>query len=82
MVYGPRNPSSGAYWIVTGIFANQKARGEKLTIEGSGKQFRDFVHVKDVARWLILGYQSTSKSIDGKVINVGSGKPNTILEVA
>lgn len=34
MVYGPRQPRSGAYAIVTGVFAGQKERGEKLTIEG------------------------------------------------
>lgn len=79
MVYGPRQPSAGAYAIVTGKFALQKAQGKPLTIEGSGSQFRDFIHVKDIARALILGSQS---SVHGTVINVGSGQKTSVKEVA
>ena len=33
-VYGPRQPSTGAYAIVTGVFSQQQIDGEQLTIEG------------------------------------------------
>lgn len=36
MVYGPRQPSTGAYAIVTGVFAKQAADGQSLTIGGDG----------------------------------------------
>ena len=39
-------------------------------VSGSGAQFRDFVHVQDVGRSCILGYQG---DIRGASINVGSG---------
>lgn len=79
MVYGPRNPSTGAYAIVTGKFLSMKREGKALMIEGTGKQFRDFVHVEDVARACILAYQS---SVHGTVINVGAGTSHSIKEAA
>jgi len=79
MVYGPRNPSQGAYAIVTGKFIGRLREGLPLIIEGSGKNFRDFVHVKDIARALILGYQS---GIHGTAINVGTGEVHSVQEVA
>merc|ERR1719289_348953 len=66
MVYGPRNPSQGAYAIVTGKFLGRLQQGLPLVIEGSGQNFRDFVHVKDIARALILGLQS---DVHGMAIN-------------
>eukprot|EP00933_Yihiella_yeosuensis_P080140 TRINITY_DN9354_c2_g1_i1.p1 TRINITY_DN9354_c2_g1~~TRINITY_DN9354_c2_g1_i1.p1 ORF type:complete len:410 (-),score=71.18 TRINITY_DN9354_c2_g1_i1:69-1232(-) len=79
MVYGPRNPSQGAYAIVTGKFIGRLQEGKPLLIEGNGLNFRDFIHVKDIARALILGYQS---NVHGTVINVGSGTTHTVKEVA
>mmetsp|Transcript_114837 Transcript_114837/g.335876 ORF Transcript_114837/g.335876 Transcript_114837/m.335876 type:complete len:784 (-) Transcript_114837:81-2432(-) len=79
MVYGPRNPAHGAYAIVTGKFIARLQEGQPLILEGSGKNYRDFVHVHDVARALILGYQST---VHGTVINVGTGKAYSVQEVA
>jgi len=79
MVYGPRNPAHGAYAVVTGKFLARLQEGRPLVIEGSGENFRDFIHVDDVARALILGYQST---VHGTVINIGTGKAHSVKEVA
>ncbi|KAF4711210.1 hypothetical protein FOZ62_003330 [Perkinsus olseni] len=81
MVYGPRQPRSGAYAIVTGVFAGQRERGEPLTIEGDGLQFRDFIHVKDIARGITLAYQS-DRVRGGQPINLGSGEAHTVQELA
>eukprot|EP00391_Amoebophrya_sp_Ameob2_P004838 CAMPEP_0179000354 /NCGR_PEP_ID=MMETSP0795-20121207/10622_1 /TAXON_ID=88552 /ORGANISM="Amoebophrya sp., Strain Ameob2" /LENGTH=510 /DNA_ID=CAMNT_0020693335 /DNA_START=84 /DNA_END=1616 /DNA_ORIENTATION=+ len=80
MVYGPRNPRKGGYAVVTGIFAEQKKAGKKLTIEGTGEQFRDFVHVEDVGRACILALEN--EALRGTSINVGSGRAHTVLEAA
>ena len=58
MVYGPRQPREGNYAVVTGKFLERLARGEALRIEGDGLQSRDFVHVEDIARGILLAYQS------------------------
>lgn len=79
MVYGPRNPSQGAYAIVTGKFIQRLRDGLPLLIEGDGAQFRDFVHVLDVVRACILGYQSEVRGIS---INIGSGVAYSVKDVA
>jgi len=79
MVYGPRNPAQGAYAIVTGKFLGRLQEGKPLVIEGTGENFRDFVHVDDIARALILGYQ---RSVHGVVINVGTGQAYSVKDVA
>lgn len=77
MVYGPRQPAEGAYAIVTGKFIEQAQNNEALTIEGDGEQSRDFVHVRDVARALVLAMQSKTA---GVTVNVGTGTSYTVNE--
>lgn len=78
-VYGPGQPSIGNYALVTGIFLRQFKDAEPLTIEGDGKQSRDFVHVADVAKANVKGLKVNS---NGKPVNVGTGKSHTIQELA
>jgi nucleoside-diphosphate-sugar epimerase len=78
-VYGPGQPTTGAYALVTGIFLRQFAAGEPLTIEGDGLQSRDFVHVNDVARANVAALEKDSQ---GQPINIGSGETHTIKWLA
>jgi UDP-glucose 4-epimerase len=78
-VYGQGQPNQGAYALVTGIFAKQFLDGTPLTIEGDGKQSRDFVHVEDVALANILAIEN---QFHGMPINIGTGESLKILELA
>ena len=80
MVYGPRQPSTGAYAIVTGVFAKQAAQGTSLTIEGDGSHYRDFIHVRDIAEGLILAQQR--EDIRSDVVNLGTGTAYSVKDVA
>jgi dTDP-L-rhamnose 4-epimerase len=40
---------------------------------------RDFIHVSDVARANVLAFES---SADGVALNIGTGEPRTVLDVA
>ncbi|KAJ3189612.1 hypothetical protein HK101_008843 [Irineochytrium annulatum] len=80
MVYGPRQPSTGAYAIVTGVFARQAALKQPLTIEGTGEHSRDFIHVQDIVESLIIAQQD--EKLRGEVINVGTGTSYTVKQVA
>ncbi len=57
-VYGPRQPETGAYALVLGVFLRRWAEGQPLEIHGDGSQRRDFIHVRDVASANIAAYES------------------------
>lgn len=80
-VYGPRQAMEGAYKLVIGIFLEQRAKGQPLTINGDGDQTRDFTHVRDVVRanMAALGSERVGR---GEAINVGSGRDVSINYIA
>jgi nucleoside-diphosphate-sugar epimerase len=78
-VYGPRQPETGAYALVLGIFLKRRADGKVLEIHGNGSQRRDFVHVRDVVAANIAAYES---NLRGEVFNVGSGSSLSVEELA
>jgi UDP-glucose 4-epimerase len=78
-VYGPRQPETGAYALVLGIFLRRKAEGKPLEIHGDGSQRRDFVHVRDVVTANIAALEN---NLHGEVFNVGSGTSLSVKELA
>lgn len=81
-VYGERQPIKGQYAPVVGIFLRQKADGEAMTIVGNGLQRRDFTHVLDVVQANMLATFSEGPDVIGEVFNVGTGKNQSVLEIA
>jgi UDP-glucose 4-epimerase len=73
-VYGPRQ-EAGLEGGVVAIFLDAMAAGAQTTIYGDGRQTRDFVHVDDVVRALLLAPGS------GRVFNVGSGAETSVLDL-
>lgn len=80
-VYGNRQPTSGAYCTVLGIFTRQHIAGEKLTITNDGEQKRDFTSVLDVVDANILAME-VSDNMNGQCFNVGVGNSISINEIA
>jgi len=78
-VYGPRQPETGAYALVLGIFLRNRANNKVLEIHGDGSQRRDFVHVRDVVAANIAAFKSPLR---GEVFNVGSGENISVKELA
>ncbi|HTT75038.1 MAG TPA: NAD-dependent epimerase/dehydratase family protein [Candidatus Binataceae bacterium] len=78
-VYGPRQPETGSYALVLGIFLRRWRDGQSLEIHGDGGQRRDFIQVRDVADCNIAAYES---SVRGEVLNVGSGVNISVKELA
>jgi len=82
-VYGHRQPTSGAYATVVGIFEGLTKEGEPLTITGDGEQRRDFTHVDDIIRgFTALGETDWSKNDTTWIFNVGTGMNHSINELA
>lgn len=76
-VYGPGQ--SGAYAGVIIKFIDNALNGQSIVIYGDGSQTRDFVQVKDVAQAVEL---AIAREAFGEKLNIGSGKPTTINELA
>ena len=80
-VFGERQNLGGAYATVIGIFLDQLSKNIPLTVNGDGKQRRDFTYVGDVVNANILACNSSNVG-KGEVINIGSGKNISIYTVA
>lgn len=75
-VYGPRQRTDLEGGVVA-IFAERLREGLPVTINGTGEQSRDFVHVADVVDALLLMADSR---LDG-TWNVGTGRAVSVLEL-
>lgn len=78
-VYGPRARTNDTYGAVFKVFLSQKLHNKPLTIVGDGTQTRDFVYVTDATRATLMAAES---DVVGEVINIGSGKPQSVNYLA
>jgi UDP-glucose 4-epimerase len=77
-VYGPR-AEAGEYGDVVSVFLRQGRAGGPITVEGTGEQTRDFVHVDDVVQ---ANLRAATTDAVGEAYNVGSGSEITIGALA
>lgn len=63
------------------IFIGQVMQSMPVTLEGDGKQSRDFIHVADVAEACELAVEFQGNGIDGETINIGSGNETPFLSL-
>lgn len=81
-VYGPRMPRDTPYAGVASFFRSALARGEAPRVFEDGRQRRDFVHVRDVARANTVALEAGSAPGTLTAYNTGSGEPHTVAEMA
>jgi dTDP-L-rhamnose 4-epimerase len=79
-VQGPRNSFYNAYSGIARRFALRIMNGLPPIIYEDGRQLRDYVNVRDVARANMLVLEHPGA--DYAVYNVGGGKAVTVLELA
>ena len=79
-VYGPRMPRDTPYAGVAAIFASALASGRAPRVFEDGRQLRDFVHVRDVARANVLAL-TVDEPIRG-AFNIASGQPRSVADMA
>ena len=79
-VYGTRQALNNPYTGVLAIFASRLLNGRPPVIFEDGLQQRDFVSVYDIARACRLALEVPQAA--GHVINVGSGRSYTVLQIA
>ncbi len=78
--YGPRQSLDNPYTGVAAIFQSRIKNGQPPVLFEDGKQTRDFVSVRDIVQACMLSREKSGADYDA--VNVGSGKPITILGVA
>lgn len=79
-VFGPGQALSNPYTGVLANFASRLATGKRPMVFEDGRQRRDFVHVRDVARAFFQALERPQAR--GHVINIGSGQSYSIAQVA
>lgn len=77
-VYGPRQTNNEYSGVIT-VFINKILNGKPIVIHGDGRQTRDFVNIKDIVQANMLAAES--KNVVGEVLNIGTGKGTSILEL-
>ena len=75
-VYGEGQSLSNPYTGVIAIFLSRIKNKNSPIVFEDGKQSRDFIYVKDVARINVMSLERGSGAI-----NVGTGKPTTLLQM-
>lgn len=77
--YGPGQHLPPSHPPVVPHYLRQALRGGTLVAHGDGSQTRDYVYVDDVVRAMVAA--STAPSVNGQVINVGSGMETSIKDL-
>lgn len=78
-VYGEGQSLNNPYTGILSILSTKVRQGSELPVYEDGAESRDFVHVEDVARAVVLAL--TDARSDGQVFNVGAGEPTSILDM-
>ncbi len=79
-VYGSHQALSNPYTGAIAIFGARLKNGHAPLVYEDGNQIRDFIHVGDIVRAILLALENANG--DGQAFNVGTGQPRTIYEVA
>jgi len=79
-VYGARQALSNPYTGVAAIFSSRLLNDRRPLVFEDGRQTRDFIDVRDVTR--CCGLALDQGGADGRTVNVGTGIPTSIIEVA
>jgi dTDP-L-rhamnose 4-epimerase len=79
-IYGTRQALSNPYTGVAAIFASRLLNERAPLVFEDGRQMRDFVSVDDVVRANLLALEKDAAN--GLALNVGSGEPISVREVA
>src|SRR5438552_3062838 len=79
-VYGERQSLSNPYTGVAAIFSSRLLNDRPPLVFEDGRQTRDFIDVRDIARACLLAI--TTDGADGRTLNIGTGISTSVREVA
>ena len=76
-VFGPRQDPKSPYAGVIALFVDRISENKPLTIFGDGKQTRDFIYVRDVARTNVAALKGNLQGAS----NVATGQSTSLLDL-
>lgn len=79
-VYGAGQSMKNPYTGILSVFSTQIISGKKINVFEDGLPSRDFVEVSDVVEATVRSI--FSEKANRNIINVGTGKPTTVIDVA
>ena len=79
-VYGPGQSLSNPYTGILSVFSTRLLNHNDLEVYEDGGQSRDFVYIDDVVNATTSALEK--KDNKSHILNVGSGKPTSVLSVA
>src|SRR5262245_7216970 len=79
-IYGSGQALSNPYTGVAAIFSSRLLNSRAPLVFEDGLQSRDFIHVSDIVRGIVLALDS--EDAVGHAVNLGTGRPVTVREVA
>ena len=79
-VFGRRQDPNGMYAAVIPKFLKQLMNGETPTINGDGRQSRDFTYIDNVIEANLRGCQAPSEAA-GEAFNIGAGGREYLIDV-
>lgn len=77
-VYGPRQCATLGEANVIATFAERMIACQPTSINGTGKQTRDYVYIDDVVRAILLSLEANEKT---GIYNIGSGTETSVTEL-
>lgn len=80
-IFGPRQPADSAYAAAVAAITRRILDGNAPIVFGDGRQTRDFTYVGNAVLATLLGGASETK-FQGDVINIGTGRRVSIVELA
>lgn len=78
-VYGEGQSLQNPYTGIISIFFNRARQGMSIPIYEDGLESRDFIHIDDIVDGLVAAL--TADVSPGAAINLGAGRPTTVLEL-
>ncbi|MBA4063911.1 MAG: LPS biosynthesis protein WbpP [Isosphaera sp.] len=78
-IFGPRQRADSPYSGVIALFAAAMAEGRRPSVQGDGRQSRDFTHVANAVQALLRAAEAPE--VSGNVYNVGTGRTVTVLDL-
>jgi UDP-glucose 4-epimerase len=79
-VFGPGQDPDSPYSGVISRFVSRAGQGGPITVFGDGEQTRDFVHIDDVVRSMLLAEAAAGTA--APVVNICTGSPTSINDLA